>query len=199
MCRKLRPILTLCLVASGCAHSSRFCADGAGSNCGIGYHATRLFRPLACGSGCCGEVYWGEWISDPPDCADPCDNCGTYVGPRSRVWSSLTWCNLWGQRNGSCDRGSCSSCIPTACDCGDCESGTSTFDTWNADEVDGGTRVYQFQEATPLWPSVPPVDQVQFHRPRRGKSLFHLSSRKGLEPSGDIQRVSAKQPTGFRE
>jgi len=34
-----------------------------------------------CGKGC-GEIYWGEWISDPPDCCDPCDQCyGCYTGP----------------------------------------------------------------------------------------------------------------------
>lgn len=35
-------------------------------------------RELVCGSGC-GEVYYGEWISTPPDCNDPC--CGEqFVG-----------------------------------------------------------------------------------------------------------------------
>jgi len=34
-----------------------------------------------CGKGC-GEVYWGEWVSDPPDCCDPCDQCfGQWTGP----------------------------------------------------------------------------------------------------------------------
>jgi hypothetical protein len=29
----------------------------------------------------CGEVYYGEWVSDPPDCCDPCDRCfGQYTG-----------------------------------------------------------------------------------------------------------------------
>ena len=31
----------------------------------------QLRRNITCGSGC-GEVYVGEWISTPPDCADPC-------------------------------------------------------------------------------------------------------------------------------
>jgi hypothetical protein len=40
-----------------------------------------LRRSKVCGKGC-GEVYWGEWISDPPDCCDPCDPCyGCYTGP----------------------------------------------------------------------------------------------------------------------
>lgn len=40
-----------------------------------------LKHVLSCGAGC-GEIYWGEWISDPPDDCDPCDNCGNWVGPR---------------------------------------------------------------------------------------------------------------------
>ncbi len=28
----------------------------------------------------CGERYWGDWYSDPPDCHDPCDRCGNFVG-----------------------------------------------------------------------------------------------------------------------
>ncbi len=36
-------------------------------------------RNLVCGGGGCGEVYYGEWRSYPPDCADPC--CGdSFVG-----------------------------------------------------------------------------------------------------------------------
>jgi hypothetical protein len=31
-----------------------------------------LKQQLTCGGGGCGEVYKGEWISTPPDCADPC-------------------------------------------------------------------------------------------------------------------------------
>ena len=28
----------------------------------------------------CGERYWGDYYGDPPDCCDPCDNCGNYTG-----------------------------------------------------------------------------------------------------------------------
>ncbi len=30
----------------------------------------------------CGEIYWNEWLSDPPDECDPCDGCGQWVGQR---------------------------------------------------------------------------------------------------------------------
>jgi hypothetical protein len=39
-----------------------------------------IFEYGYCDSGC-GETYWGEFHSDPPDCCDPCDNCGNYIGP----------------------------------------------------------------------------------------------------------------------
>jgi hypothetical protein len=39
---------------------------------------SQAHRSLVC-SGGCGEVYYGEWISTPPDCVDPC--CGDeFVG-----------------------------------------------------------------------------------------------------------------------
>jgi hypothetical protein len=34
-----------------------------------------------CGSQC-GEVFWNEWFSIPPNCCDPCDDCGGFVGPK---------------------------------------------------------------------------------------------------------------------
>lgn len=43
----------------------------------------RAKKRLACGSGC-GEVYWDEWASTPPYCADPCDDCGNYFGSQNR-------------------------------------------------------------------------------------------------------------------
>jgi hypothetical protein len=61
-----------------------------------------LFSWLGCGlhhaacSGGCGEVYWGEWVSDPPDCCDPCNDCGHFTGgqcchprPLQRLWWGL--------------------------------------------------------------------------------------------------------------
>ncbi len=40
-----------------------------------------LFRPHGawCDGGC-GERYWGGFLSDPPDCCDPCDRLGNWVG-----------------------------------------------------------------------------------------------------------------------
>jgi hypothetical protein len=30
----------------------------------------------------CGELFWCEWFSIPPQCCDPCDECGNFIGPR---------------------------------------------------------------------------------------------------------------------
>jgi hypothetical protein len=65
-----------------------------------------------CASGC-GEVYWGEWNSDPPACCDHCDNCGTWTGhgdcfPRLPLAGLF---HLWGYRYGGCGGcGECDSC-----------------------------------------------------------------------------------------
>lgn len=40
-----------------------------------------IHRSLTCGGGC-GEIYWDEWISDPPDACDPCDCDGHWNGHR---------------------------------------------------------------------------------------------------------------------
>jgi len=37
---------------------------------GIGFQAERG----------CGEIYWGDFHGFPPDCCDPCDQCGNYIG-----------------------------------------------------------------------------------------------------------------------
>lgn len=60
----------------------------------IGSEFRRLLAPLGmccpCGSGCggCGELYWNEWHSDPPACCDPCDSCGSWVGPSAAAMHS---------------------------------------------------------------------------------------------------------------
>ncbi len=61
------------------------CQKGCGKGGkGGGVHVplfSKLHTYFYCGNGC-GEVYVGEWISDPPDCCDPCDAYyGCYTGP----------------------------------------------------------------------------------------------------------------------
>lgn len=47
---------------------------------GIGYCLSRLFGPYSWCGPSCGEVYWGDFHGDPPDCCDPCNRCGQYSG-----------------------------------------------------------------------------------------------------------------------
>lgn len=67
------------------------CVDPCIDPCGPGYYGRPWHRgPLSCVfalfSPCnwwgphCGERYWGDFYSDPPDCWDPCDGCGNYTG-----------------------------------------------------------------------------------------------------------------------
>jgi len=64
----------------GCAGG---CGGGAcGGGCGLFAHGLFPFLHggMTCGRGC-NEIYINEWISDPPDCCDPCDKCsGQFTG-----------------------------------------------------------------------------------------------------------------------
>ncbi len=74
-----------------CNSGCNSCCDPCGDACGDGccercWHRGplscffALFTPCCwCGPGC-GERYWGDFYSDPPDCWDPCDCHGNYTG-----------------------------------------------------------------------------------------------------------------------
>ena len=86
----------------GCASANGIVADGGCDSCGLGESFPNscgrcstgacggfsgmvlplLSSKLACGSGC-GDVYWNEWACDPPECCDPCDTYGCWVGPQN--------------------------------------------------------------------------------------------------------------------
>ncbi len=66
-------------------------------------------RALTCGGGC-GEIYWGEWINDPPEPCDACNEHGDWMGTRCcppSGWSRL-WSGIHGQRAGAARCDSCS-------------------------------------------------------------------------------------------
>jgi hypothetical protein len=88
---------------SGCGRvvgrSSGSCEDPCGDPCGSGCYARCWHRgPLSCvfallapSTWCgapCGERYWGDFYSDPPDCSDPCDGYGNYAGGGIRSYAS---------------------------------------------------------------------------------------------------------------
>src|SRR6266481_4349072 len=56
--------------------------NGQCGGCGLFSHGMFpwLRGCMTCGRGC-NEIYINEWISDPPDCCDPCDKCyGQFTG-----------------------------------------------------------------------------------------------------------------------
>lgn len=87
----------LVMMATGCTcmHQGMYAGPGMDA-CGCG----TCGPAMGCDSGC-GEVYWGEWTSDPPACSDPCDNCGNYVGGSGCCWPFPVLSGLralWGYR-----------------------------------------------------------------------------------------------------
>jgi len=51
----------------------------------------------------CGDAYYGDYISEPPDCCDPCDCFGNWTGSRAPFahpydpWGNNPWgSNAWG-------------------------------------------------------------------------------------------------------
>ena len=98
--------------------------------CGNGGFKGWLRNNATCCKGC-GDVYWGEWISDPPDCCDPCDSCGGFTGSGgnccrqnclariARIFHGYRYCP--GECGGSCGLGGlgCRLCGGNGCDsCG---------------------------------------------------------------------------------
>jgi hypothetical protein len=103
---------------SGCTYHMQ-CGAGGGqlrggctscgqTECGGDCGARRGFGPLGfakymgtCGAGC-GKMYAGEWLADPPDNCDPCDDCGNYIGRQCcmpRVWRWAVGArSMWGYR-----------------------------------------------------------------------------------------------------
>lgn len=124
--------------------------DGCGDCCpGPCHHGflSPLEQLLSCGSGC-GEVYWDEWLSDPPDCCDPCDPCGNWIGPQGdccHCSEPLNHCNGWGQRFAhSCD---------DVC-------GTAVADDGVIWEGEGGYDQPLMQEGWSEWIDQPPTPPV---------------------------------------
>lgn len=84
--------------ASGC--------DPCGEPCDwhpLGWLVT-LFHPITYCGRSCGEVYINEFHNDPPDCCDPCDRCGQYVGGACSTGGCAA---LPGEGPGGCATGDC--------------------------------------------------------------------------------------------
>ena len=133
----LSAIAAMAAMMTGCCGGPIGFATGPGSHCGYcegapsgpSYHQGPLARLAAahkrtvCGSGC-GEVYYGEWLSNPPDCCDPCDNevqCTPPIVPQCGIFARM-FAGLYGVRHprGGGGAGCCEeTCVD---DCGSCDS-----------------------------------------------------------------------------
>ncbi len=77
--------------------------------------AQHLKHKLTCVSGA-SELYWGDWISHPPEPCDPCDDWGNWTGPngccKPSCWDKLAscWHGLFGYHKGGGGKGGCTSC-----------------------------------------------------------------------------------------
>ena len=88
-------------------------------------------KSLICGNGC-GEIYYGDYINNPPDCCDPCDNtvqCTPPIQARPGLLVLSAVTGLYGKRvprDAACACGSCDICVgsyetttyDSGCDCG---------------------------------------------------------------------------------
>lgn len=120
----------ICKPGCGIACGHAGCGPSCGADCGSSCGACAPCGPsLTCSECCggikywlngrcyagrsCGQRYWGEWVSDPPYCCDPCNQCADFVGPRCcgpgplmRLWSAIA-CNSCCH---SCGGAGCSAC-----------------------------------------------------------------------------------------
>ena len=107
-----------CKPVDECAESAPASCDC--GSCDAGYCSKKLFCKWPncdeyCGSGC-GEIYWCDWKSDPPDLCDSCDQCGGISGGGC---CPLDWCADLAHHPLKLLR-----CLPTIkfCGCSDCDS-----------------------------------------------------------------------------
>lgn len=77
------------------------CPDDCGNCDGYNPPFGNVRRTLACGSGC-GEIYYGEWASNPPNSCNDCDARGSAYGINSKYpWLCNTgWWRPWGVKYG---------------------------------------------------------------------------------------------------
>lgn len=117
-----------------------------------------LGHTLTCASGC-GQVYWGPWLSDPPDECDPCDDCGNWVGERCcppKLRHRLV-AGLHGARHcDMCGGKGCASC------------GKGSFGKGHGGEIIGEGVIVSESEAEDVLPPTPdPIDPAGVETERR--------------------------------
>jgi hypothetical protein len=84
--------------------SADLCGSGSSGRC---WHrgplncVFALLMPVSWWGPSCGERYWGDFYSDPPDCWDPCDGYGNYTGNTGNTGNTGGGCRNCGDAHGA--------------------------------------------------------------------------------------------------
>jgi hypothetical protein len=152
-----------------------------------------LFNAIHCSSGC-GEFYFDEWINDPPDRCDPCDECyGNYVGHhpcKPRWWFG--------------GRGLCGHRCGTACDCGDEVCGAEGCDSCAAGAHDIQGEVGELPtpqpEMAPMMPEPMPQNEARrpYYAPANRKASYNAPRQQVYSASTRSNNFATPVGTGLR-
>jgi len=156
-------------------------------------------RNQATGCKGCGDIYYGEWISDPPDCCDPCDQCGGFsgsggncckpdcLGRLARLFQGYRYC---GECAGSCGMPplfGCRICGGAGCD--SCGGGYAEESMDGSGEHDVRRRGRVLDENWDPAPSPKPTPGKPVHKADTLKSI-KVGYGRMPEGSGVAQRAS---------
>lgn len=188
--------------------------DGPGGTCATCCGSCGIFSALcwnkSCGQGC-GEIYWDEWCSDPPDCCDPCDKCsgcwtghpcGCNLGPCERLLAAFhgyTYCPA-----PNCGPVCTHTCCEPSCPCTSCGgAGCAGFGCSASVAPPHGAVLHG--EGPHLAPAAPVPTPAEAHsildenwdapkaQPEPGKPIHKAQQ----QPRGQMTRVPAYQRTAW--
>lgn len=140
----------------------------------------RIRNGLTCGAGCSDEVYWGEWISDPPKC-DPCDCFGNYAGPQAGPCRP----GLLGIRHGD---DSCNGLCDPGTTCTSCAAQAKYRSTGYVETIPAaGTIIYDSEIPQSTRPMVPtpasPSDEIMYEMNSTPQPSYPTSTQGGRHPA----------------
>jgi hypothetical protein len=211
------PCLPPPIVWNGCCNECGPHGQSCGEMCGT-CGGCGLFSWLNGGWTCrrgCGEVYINEWISDPPDCCDPCDRCnGQFtgpcgnccLGPAQRVLAALhgysycprPYCGPWRPIFGHCNP-----CGPV-CGCGNAGCASCGGEMAHGADIyyeGSGNPSPKLAPAPPAPKGAPSVMDENWDTPRArpepGRPMHNAQqpprNQMGRKPSPQATQVSGRQ------
>lgn len=156
--------------------------------CGPFQHFNQMRRSFVCGGGC-GEVYYGEWTSTPPDACDPC--CGERFAGGAVPCQPFCWrpgTLLFGFLGNLYGRRFCDGCGVSIGQCG-CDG----FDGGGHDAMEGS---YHQGAPCATCDSSVPRSQPRFAQPTPTPPM-HRAARFNAGQRG-VSSSYSKQPTQYR-